>query len=674
MNPLYNTNDSPNNATQPTKAVNRQGVAVPRTHNTFDLSYNNYTTQLYGYYYPFYCFHGVPGDSVPLRSEVDIRSFAMKSPYLGGLTLNKDYYLCPYQAILPNTWELIYKNPSQGDDVPDDANCLIPADAPRAILDALVQKLIVDPADNPTGDNVASYVRALFYSECFFGQGSLLFNLGYKSCPQFYLQNKADLTFSFDTLFDSYMRYLLGVGTIFSITLSDGTSQSFLISSKDNFYGNGTTIRVSLNTAVSILRENPNFVITRSISVGDVTDDIMRGIFAESANLSLSSFLSPKKDINVSSILAYQTIWSQFFVNPQVDYIYNCDIYRETFRSNFINKYGSETWYTVPWQTFEYNGSHITYDYFSKHYFEKIFSRTPNFNDYDIVHYLFGLRQSLRFGDYFTDCRTKPYAPGVMDAPVVGEKVSAIDITKSVVMQRYLNAVVKLGNNFGDYLRGIFGTTPSPDYHFPKFIAHSEVSVDGFEVANTSDSSQGKLVTNLKTSADKYEFQVEVDMPCIILGISSFSVPRVYSQTHNRFFFHNDRFDMFNPMLQYIGDQEVNTFELRNSALNGETGDTPFGYSSRNAEYKQTFSVASGGFIEMLPSWAFLSDSLFQGYFVPDTLIPQSPEFIRAKDYEFDRFFEVQTGLSLGHKFHFILRYNNQNVCNRPMEVNPGIL
>ena len=39
MNPLYNTNDSPNGATQPTKAVNREAVHVPNTHNTFDMSY-----------------------------------------------------------------------------------------------------------------------------------------------------------------------------------------------------------------------------------------------------------------------------------------------------------------------------------------------------------------------------------------------------------------------------------------------------------------------------------------------------------------------------------------------------------------------------------------------------------------------------------------------------------
>lgn len=669
-NPLYNTNDSPNNATQPTKAVNRQGVAVPRTHNTFDLSYNNFTTQLYGYYYPFFCLHAVPGDTVPLRSEVEVRSFAMKSPYLGGVTLKKDYYLCPMQSILPFTWELIFKNPSQGDDVPDDANCLLPKDTFDKVIRALDTRLKTVPTgfgQGQYGAEIGNFIRLLFYAESFLSSGSLFFHLGYKSSPIFYHTDETTV-YSFDTIFDSFMSYLLGLGTQFSITLSNGDNQYFVIRETDN-YNNRGRISVSVSTAVSLLRENPNFNISKPMQgvVSTIVSDY------QESSISIHYPLLPEKNINISSILAYQLIWSQYFVNPQVDYIYNCEIYRETFRSNFINRFGSENWYTVPWQTFSYNGSHISYDYFSLHYLSKLFE-TIRPADYDLVHYLFGLRQSLRFGDYFTDSRTRPYAPGVMDAPVVGEKVSAIDITKSVVMQRYLNAVVKLGNNFGDYLRGIFGTTPSPDYHFPKFIASSEVAVDGFEVANTSSQQQGLLVTNLKTSADKYEFEVSVDMPCIILGLSSFSVPRVYSQTCNRFFFHNDRFDDFNPMLQYIGDQDIRSIELSSCTNREGQADGVFAYASRNAEYKQSFSVASGGFIDMLPSWAFLSDSLFQGYFVPDTLIPQSPEFIRAKDFEFDRFFEVQTGLSLGHKFHFILRYINQNVCNRPMEVNPGIL
>ena len=65
-NPLYNTNDSPNNSTQPSKAVNDSQVFVNRNRNTFDLSYFNYKTQRLGQYEPFFVMEGVPGDTIPL--------------------------------------------------------------------------------------------------------------------------------------------------------------------------------------------------------------------------------------------------------------------------------------------------------------------------------------------------------------------------------------------------------------------------------------------------------------------------------------------------------------------------------------------------------------------------------------------------------------------------------
>ena len=301
-------------------------------------------TQLYGYYYPFFCLHAVPGDTVPLRSEVDVRSFAMKSPFLGGLTLKKDYYLCPMQSILPNTWELIYKNPSQGDDVPDDANCLIPKDTFNKILSSLDSLLSSAPDFTSVSSSVDDRIRMLFIAEAFFSSGSLFFNLGYKCSPIF--GTDSGEIYSFDTIFDSFIKYLVGVGTSFSIRLSNGDTQVFSVSDGDKYIAPNLPINVSVSTAISIMRENPNFDILASKS--GPTDSIVTAYLE--GQFSIRTPLLPEKDINISSILAYQLIWSQYFVNPQVDYIYNCEIYRETFRSNFINKFGSESWYTVPWQ------------------------------------------------------------------------------------------------------------------------------------------------------------------------------------------------------------------------------------------------------------------------------------------------------------------------------------
>lgn len=322
----------------------------------------------------------------------------------------------------------------------------------------------------------------------------------------------------------------------------------------------------------------------------------------------------------------------------------------------------------------------MPYDFFSGHYFDLVSraldpaSASDKSIDAiaDIYYYIFSYSRVLKFGDYFTSSRTQPLGTdvnGEMNAPVVGEKVAAIDMSKSIVMQRFLNNVVKLGNDFGEYLRGIFGREPSPDYHFPKFISHQEFDVSGFEVANSTETGQGSMVTNLQSGSDKYAFEVTIDMPCILLGISNFNCPRLYGNARPRFLFHKDRFDMFNPMLQYIGDQPVNRIEL-NTDSEGVT--EVFGYNSRNSEYKQSFSVASGGFLYELPSWTFVAD------FGPDYVaIPsahQGPEFIRVYPFEFDRFFATLSGMSLSQAFHFIVVYNNKVMASRPMAVNPSIL
>ena len=128
INPLYNTNDSPSNSTQPTKSVNRQGVYVPRNSQyAFDNSY----------------FHSRLRNLVSMSLSLSWKEYQeiwflctlattsahspMASPFLSSLKLNKDYFMCPMPAILPNTWEYIFRQPVQGDDVPDDANCLFPA-------------------------------------------------------------------------------------------------------------------------------------------------------------------------------------------------------------------------------------------------------------------------------------------------------------------------------------------------------------------------------------------------------------------------------------------------------------------------------------------------------------------------------------------------------------------
>ncbi len=691
MNPLYNTNDSPNGSTQPTKAVNRQGVNVARSYNQFDLSYHNFKTQHFGLYEPFFVMHGVEKDKLPLHSLHEIRTLPMQSPIMSPLQMSKDFFMVPMQAILPKTWELIYRNPSQGSDVPDDANCVVRANSLYSFLDDFSGYLT-----DVQGVSFADIAQRLLVLELFFSSGSLLYNLGFKlnplvSCSSF---EGGKSRISFDTYFDLVFNFLFDnlrdTNEFLSMQISGSFGDNVYVVDESNTLNlsqlGAHHFKITRSQALDLMREKWfDILFVHNPAVPQDLQSYKPTFYKEYLDVDSEGKPLP---LNLDSLLAYQVICSQYYVNPQVDFIYNCEIFRENFNSLFIDAFGKKSWYNTEFLYFDYNGNRLSYDYFSGHYLSKILSASEldftigSYQEnypYAILSYLFGYRNSLRFGDYFIDSRTRPYAVGTMDANVVNNKVSAIDITKNITMQRYLNAVIKLGNNFGDYLRGIFGSTPAPDYHFPKFISSFKTDVSGFETASTvattegTDTiSQGTVVSQLKSDQDVYAYELEIDMPCIIMGISYFVMPRVYCRTRDRFFFHRDRFDMFNPFLQYIGDQPILGAE-KGSLYSFDSSPT-FGYQSRYAEYKQRYSVASGGFVESLPSWAFIVDSPIKPALYLDSDLNQSPDFIRCRTFEFDRFFQSLTGLSLGHRWHFIVHYNNEVKALRAMEVNPNIL
>lgn len=673
-NPLYNGNNSPNNSTQPTKSVNNQGVSVKRTHNTFDNSYFHFKTQKFGQYEPFFVCEGVPKDTITLHSSHNVRALPMATPFLSSLRLNKDYFMIPNQAIQPNTWEYIYKQPAQGDDVPFDAQNLFPlyANDEMSFFEKLISNLQYNLSrlrgDRDNEQFINNLVWCLMNAELFFSAGSLLSNLGFKLSPIFKDVNNVNKTLSFDSVFDYIMTNLS-----FIVEVDTDNVITSVTNDEDDLSEDNDMYLVDTYTIVSFLRRFGSKAKILKVAWSSGAFSIPEYVIQNLPSYNVNPEDDDLNYLRMDRINAYQLACSQYYVNPQVDFIYNAQLYRDNFFSLLAQiSQEEDDIYNMP--RFYINGISIPYDSFSlRNYLQllKLFDLDGySSRIYDLLSYLFGFRESLRFGDYFTDSRTRPLAPGSNGVPVVGNEVSVIDMSRSIIFQRFRNAVVKLSNNFEDYLRGIMGTSPSPDYHFPKFISHNDFVVAGKEVANTTSTKQGEYVTNLDTADDTYAFEVTVDMPCVILGLSYFSLPRVYSQTKERFFFHKDRFDFFNPILQYDIDQKVYNMERTDRRPNDEV----FGYQSRYNEYKQRYSIASGAFVTVLPSWTFVTDSLFDPVIDVAISNTQSPDFIRASDYEFNRFLSRIEGVSMANGFHFIVVYNNKSPQVRPMEVNPNIL
>lgn len=687
MNPLFQAGSGPNNATAPNNNLNDAAPSVRHTFNRFNNGYKHYTSASYGEYTPFFIQICNPADSKKFKSVSQVRTLSLKSPLYSQVKMNKDYFFVPYDAILPHSWQKIYRNPSQGDDVPSDANTVIP-DVRVLFQFATRFVALVSSFLNTSGsivDNALTSLGRYIYMafplmDAFFSSGGLLSRLGYNNNHSVVF--KLDGTFypTWDRCAEVLYPLLFPNGAKMPFNFSSGgVGYSLTISNESNFIVSDEyphVMSISGRDALSFMRYYPESIMSNNNEFLAFLKQV-RETFTASKTFTVTSLLSSaelhRKNFifNYDVCVAYNLACAQFYTNGNVDSVYNAELYRDALGS-FVKIFNGA------FDTYAYNGINVLYDVASGHYMSAalhIVSDTEtDYNDNIIISALsylrniFCIQNSLKYGDYFTGSHTRPLAVGDVTAPVVGQQVSAVDMTKAIAYQRFLNVVVKLKNSFADYLRSLFGTLPAPDYHEAKFVSHSEGSVDGFEVANTTGDDQGNLVTLLHSVKENFEFELQVDMPGISLGIVSFVASRAYCQTRDRMFMREDRYDMFNPMLQTIGDQPI--YGMEKSPLYT----TPFGYVQRYMEYKQRYNVASGAFDDVLRTYCIICDSPHASSNALELLSPNvNPVSIRLTPRELDRFF-TSVAWSYGNSFHFICEFDNQLDDVREADYAPSIL
>lgn len=689
-NPLFQANNSPTRTTRPTKAVNEAPTHVRLTHNTFDNSYFNFKTQRYGKYEPFWWKVCTAGDNEPFSNSHNVRSLPFASPVLSPMKLNKDYFQVPMYAIQPNAWDYIFKNPNQGDDVPLDAQNIFALGRGNNSIFTLFEWAIRVIRDFAEGDSnnteafLSAFLIFLMY-ENFLSSGSLLFQLGYKINPVF-SDGSSSGRFSYDEVYDTlvnsndfYAQYRFDD--------PDSPSGFRIVSFSTDAQVFEADYYVDRFTFFSIYRSHIGALDEININFDSLFVDPWEVDFGNIDAFDTSDSADDSVNyIRMDVINAYQLACAQYYVNPRVDFLYNAQLYRD----NFVQLVRELTTLSedgpLNIESFDYNGIPVLFDYFSLKYYDHIISQLAFYPDVEtppsfqllhalssVVYYLFGFQDQLRFGDYLADSRTQAlgYGEAGSDAvQVYDDAVSVTDMSQKLVLQRFRGAVAHLDNSAEDYLETMFHEKLPPDYHYPKFIVHSEFGIAGDEVSNTTSDNQGNIVTNLKSGDDTAEFNIDISVNSILIGISYISIPGVYSQIKERTYFHRDRYDMFQPMLQYFGDQGIYNREVSDFIPNPAD---VYGYTSRNGEYKQRMSQCSGAFLTTLRSWIFTIDlPAFAGESsMPRLANTQSPLAIRTFDFEFNRFLRRQTGVSLGTGFHFIMQYNNKNVDNRPMDVNP---
>lgn len=663
------------------------------THNLFPMSYQLCTTARYAEIAPFFVFNAEAKDQVPLKSAFELRTLALNSPMMSRLFMKRAYFEVKQNAVLPRTFEYIYKNPIHGDDVPDDAYCNVGRTHNFAVtlfeIYKRVNLYITGQQDVLEGgmttalrDSYLVLGRCLLLLESIYSSGSLLANLGCPLNGYAFVNNSSE---GFDNWIARELDTFLTGGTteagiynqvpVFSfpdlLHFKDQQNQTSLFSCVPvSQGGSGLPVQVvSKNRLIELLRSyNPESVrFFHSVNGTEIEGEVS---ISNRFSVPDSRFSLPSFGIDLMRVAAYQLTCAEWYTNDKVDYIYNADLWRKSMDFFVKQVLGSVDF-------FEYNDISIMYDALSSHNFdgmsEVIYSSFNPSADSTKVHLwldylsnLFFYNRSLKFEDYFSGSRTRPLAVG---DNTISDANDPIEVVRGIQLTRFLNAVNRSGLD-EKYLKEIYGTLPLPSDLIPRWITTIDDQIESFEVNNTGDD-QGKMTTALRTQVGTDEGCTSVVVegyPSILIGLYSFEVPRLYVDAIDRDFFVQDRFDMFNPYFQYDGDQAIYRDELY--PVVGEASGTSFAYTGRDNHRKLRVSRATGGFVKNLPSWSFLVDDQKNG--IPYAHL--NPEFILSSCTEFDRFFGSLTGYTLDSYFHFIISFVNECNAYRAMEYSPAIL
>ena len=680
----------------PENPLNSPGVSNSQGYNTFDLSNQRGITPRFAELTPFSVVPVVSGDRINLQSSHKLNTYTLSAPLLSEVRFNKDYFFVPQSCMLPNTWEYLFVNPNKGDDVPDDAYPVFDVKTFCRNLLGAFAVVANDTAETPVDNPAFGWIMALLYRT--FGYGSLLDTLGYRehifenySLTKTAVSNSAG---NFGTCMDNFFNFFIDNDDDIRVSLYhiDDTSGTTL--SKSSLFLQMTT---TINDASQVRRfffkyfssSEPLWLTVEKRAKNTI------GAWSLVPLNSFKSILSPVlsfynkyfhadtdfiKPYNLYRLIAYQMSCAQFYSNDIVDNVYSGKIWLQNMESiQRLAGYDKTLGQQSP-TYFGRNGIQIRYDVFSKHNMDILIGMLGNVtqttNTSEFMHMfmfflnMFEYQHALRYGDYFAGGRTQPLAVGDIDITVNSGMVSAIDVTQGLSMQRFLNAVNRVGQLVADYARNIFGVAPKNLPPQPRFVNHESQVISGQTVVNTGNE-QGTLNQNLTSSSSKFAYDVFIDEPGILIGICSFTCLPCYSHDTPRDIYHYDRLDDFQPFLQNIGDQQVYMQELCGVSNYLPVASFPsemnkvFAYQLQDAEYKYGVSSACGAFPHVLKNWLFVLESNYDSI---------GTDFLRLEPTMFDKFYKSLTGFSTETYFHFIVSFVNKVTANRRMMYRPGIL
>lgn len=613
-------------------------------YNTFDRSSLRLLTSRFADIVPYDCQIPVDGDVIRKRNAFDISTYTMQSRMLTDVKVSTDAFFVPLSAIMPNTWRLIVKNPIKGNDIP---NNVYPYWNFSEFIWA-VRDFIGDLSSSTPLD----HFRFIIAFNGILGHYGLLKHLGV-STPF------ADIA---DDLYANMVSELNSFSYLLTFKDRDGRSYQF---------GTG----VSLSALCGLLDRYWKGEIEIT-SIGSFVPDVT---YAPPGGSSLSTVItafsqldsSAVRTIDMRPVFAYQMACAQFYSNSHIDDIYTGDMYLQNLAA-----------FSSP-QSFTLNGVHYFYDFASS--YQLYFSLIEPLVNFDISTWfifasnIFALRSSLREPDYFVNSRLTQLAVGDFNISVNQNKVSVIDVNEREWYQRFANAVNRSPGEINQYLFNMFGVQRERIEPQPSFVVHEEFDLGQSQTENTGSaqvSDADSVTTRMGQALSRYMYEIFIDEPeGVVLSLFSTTAKYVYDKAIDKIYDTQNRFDMFQTLLQHVGDQEVKTHELDCNT----PYDQNLGFQLRYAQYKNAISHCTGGFSRgVLPSWALIwpSAEITPSPVLSERIVLNSltPEFIRNHNDDFDKFYTSLTGMCPSERFHFIVKVFNAVVNNSRQQAYPTLM
>ena len=670
-------------------------------YSTFPLGKKHATTEIFGIITPFEFRDVITGDEHQIGSEETVDTYTLTAPLMSVVWKTREWYMVPRMAILPNAWDKIYTQPVIGDDIDATvAGTSVDQNTWTTFLKEVVKLITTNlttlkSTTAETGGTAKTIIetfeallKGMIVNEYIFSYGSLLNRAGIKMAALW--SSESGKTKNFDQAFDLFIQ---SISYGFRVTWDDETPYSVRTGLTADLLTNELSIREFLTKA----RDNLNFTVT-GIWLFDVaggiigktdtlTNDTATAVNAEKGEwvtaLDKNAYpyygIEYGKPVDIARLWAYQLICAETYSDDQIDYIYNSDIYRQ-----YIGDLVKDMIYTAEdhLEDFGYtlNGIWTAYDWLSAAGFAYAASNMSNGYDipYDYMTALFNLNRSLKYKDYYTGARTTPILPGQNTVAVNDGKFEILDVANASQAAKFKFAVKRIGRKISEYVKGLLGINMAIDYHYPLWIGSTKTILHAIETDNTGaamyDKDIPKAVTsNLVGKSGNYRFVGTFDRYGIIVGVSFYDVERMYYRGVDRNTMKVDRFDHFNQYMQFAGDQPLYSEEY-DAALTVSAG-TYFGYKPAYEELKEPINTADAGFVTALPGYAFLNDMEKNGGNAPGARANEhvSPDFIRSKPTELDRFYKSLSGYSLSNYFHFIIIYSQGDDAKRPIVYNPGL-